>query len=238
MRKKEKPFAIVLSAIAIVLAAYATFTTVQLKNNGQDDEIFKASVFDAIDDYIAEKSGQPTGPVDVSVDDDAMKGDKNAPVTIVEFSEYECPFCGRYVIETFPQIVKNYIETGKVKYVFRDFPLDFHANAKPAANATECIREQGGDEMYYDYHDVLFNNQKELSIEKLKEYAAEFDIDQTKFDSCVDEGKYDSEVAADVAEGAEYGVRGTPAFFINGILIAGAQPYENFETIIEEALAN
>jgi len=237
-KKRNYPFAIVLSVIALVLAAYATFTTVQLKNDGQDDDMFKASVFDAIDDYIAEKSGQPTGPIEVSLDDDAVKGDKNAPVTIVEFSDYECPFCGRYVIETLSQITKNYIETGKVKYVFRDFPLAFHANAKPAANAAECIREQGGDEMYFEYHDVLFSNQKELSIEKLKEYATDFDIDQSKFASCVDEGKYDSEVAADFTEGGKYGVQGTPAFFINGMQFFGAQPYENFEAAIEAALAN
>jgi len=241
MKKKEKPLAIVLSVIAIVLAAYATITTVQLKNNGQDDDMFKDSVFEAIDDYIAEKNNQaqkPAEPIEVSLDDDAMKGDENAPVTILEFSDYECPYCGRYVSETLPQIVTNYIETGKVKYVYRDFPLGFHANAKPAANAAECIREQGGDEMYFEYHDVLFANQKELGVEKLKEYAAEFDIDQTQFASCVDEGKYDSEVVADFDEGQKYGVQGTPAFFINGMPMFGAQPYAAFEAAIEEALSN
>jgi len=240
MKKKniKKQFPIILSVIAIVLAAYATFTTVQLKNDGQNDVEFKSSVFGAIDDYIAEKNAPPpTGPVEVSLDDDAMKGDENAPVTIVEFSDYECPFCGRYVKETYPQIVKNYIDTGKVNYVFRDFPLGFHASAKPAANAAECIREQGGDSMYFEYHDVLFANNTELGVEKLKEYAATFSIDQSQFASCVDENKYADEVEADFTEGGSYGVRGTPAFFINGTLIAGAQPYENFETAIEAALA-
>lgn len=238
MKKKDKPpITLVLSVVALLLAAFATFSIIDMKSDNPKDEDFKDNVFKIIDDYIAEKSGQPTEPIEVSVGDDAMKGDKNAPVTIVEFSDYECPFCGRYVTETYPQIVKNYIDTGKVNYVFRDFPLDSHASAKPAANAVECIREQGGDTMYFEYHDVLFSNQEELGVDKLKEYAATFAIDQTQFASCIDEGKYNAEVEADFAEGGSYGVRGTPAFFINGMLIAGAQPYEAFETIIEEALA-
>jgi protein-disulfide isomerase len=243
MKKKDNPIPIILSVIALALAAYATFNVVEIKNGGasdvsNDSEAFKANVFEVIDDYIAEKSGQPTGPVEVSVDDDAVKGDKNAPVTIVEFSDYECPFCGKYFEETLPQITENYIDTGKVKYVFRDFPLNFHAKAKPAANAAECVREQGGDEMYFEYHDVLFNNQDALDVDSLKKHAADFDIDQTEFASCVDENKYSEEIDKDFADGSKYGVRGTPAFFINGVPVSGAQPYENFKAVIEQALSN
>ncbi|MBN2306868.1 DsbA family protein [Candidatus Peregrinibacteria bacterium] len=237
MSKQNKlPISLVLSVIALLLAGYASYGVVQLREKHKED-VFKASIFDAIDDYVAEKTGQPTGPVDVSIDDDPVKGDEKAPVTMVEFTDYQCPFCGRYSRETLPQIVENYINTGKVKYVLRDFPLGNHPDAGPAGNAAECIREQGGDDMYYDYHDILFNNQSELSKEKLKEYAADFSIDQNEFASCMDSNKYAEEMKADFDDGNSYGVRGTPAFFINGNLIAGAQPYENFEAAIEQALA-
>ena len=238
MKKKEKPFALVIAVIALILAVFSTYSVVDAKKDAYDGEAFKASVFSAIDDYVAEKTGQPTGPVDVSIDDDPMKGDKKAPVTIVEFTDYQCPYCGRYARETMPEIVKNYVDTGKVRYVLRDFPLGNHASAGPAANAAECVREQGGDEMYYDYHDILFENQGELSTEKLKEYAADFDIDQAALATCVDELKFKEEINKDFADGNNYGVRGTPAFFINGELLAGAQPYENFEAAIEAALDN
>ena len=189
MRRKETPFAITLSVIALVLSAYAAFTVTEMKKGGAEGSSgdFQADVYDVIDAYVAEKSGAaaPSGePVEVSIDDDAVKGDKNAPVTIVEFSDYECPFCGKFFRESLPQITKNYIDTGKVKYVFRDFPLNFHPNAVPAANAAECIREQGGDEVYYEYHDILFDNQTALSVNDLKSYASQFDINQSEFDTC------------------------------------------------------
>ncbi len=242
MRKKKRPsFAIILSLAAVVLSAYAVFTVNELKTGGVGDDNFQSDVYEAIDAYVAEKSGQAppsSDPVDVSIDDDAMKGDVKAPVTIIEFSDYECPFCKRYFDNTLPQIMEKYVDTGKVNYVFRDFPLGFHAKAKPAANAAECIREQGGDAMYFDYHDVLFSNQEEIGVENLKEYASAFDIDQGQFNTCLDEGKYDDEVAKDTADGSKYGVRGTPAFFVNGIVLSGAQPFSAFEAAIEEALSN
>lgn len=241
MARKNNQIPVVLSIIALVLSAYAVFTVTDLKKGGAggagDD--FNERVNEAIDAYVAEKSGQaaPSNePVKVSVDDDPVKGDDKAPVTIIEFSDYECPFCGRFFRDTLPQITEKYIDTGKVKYVFRDFPLSFHPNAKPAANAAECVREQGGDEMYFEYHDVLFTNQTALGVDKLKGYAADFDIDQSEFASCVDEGKFNTEVDADFADGQKAGVRGTPGFFVNGIPISGAQPYAVFESAIEDEL--
>jgi len=171
--------------------------------------------------------------LDVSIDDDAIKGDVNAPVTIIEFSDFECPFCGKYVMETYPQIVKEYIETGKVRYVFRDFPLDFHANAQKAAEAAECAGEQG---MYWEMHDYLFANQDYLGISYLKGYAKDLKLDTDKFNECLDSGAMEEEVLADLLEGQSYGVSGTPGFFINGKMISGAQPYEVFVQEIEAAL--
>ncbi len=242
MRRKETPFAITLSVIALVLSTYAAFTVTEMKKSGGAPAgDLKTDVYDIIDDYVAEKSGAAApsnDPVEVSVDDDAVKGNPDAPVTIVEFSDYECPFCARFFRDTLPQITKNYIETGKVKYVFRDFPLGFHPNAVPAAIAAECVREQEGDDAYYEYHDVLFENQTALDAASLKSYAADFDIDQSQFESCLDSEKYKAEVAEDLAEGQKYGVRGTPGFFINGVPLSGAQPYAAFEAAIEAALDN
>ena len=172
--------------------------------------------------------------LDVSIDDDAVKGNADAPVTIVEFSEFQCPFCKKYFDETYPQIVKNYVLTGKVKYVFRDFPLEFHPNAQKAAEAAECAGEQG---QYWQMHDELFRNQDRLDVVSLKSYAKELKLDTAKFDACLDNGDMAEEVKKDAVDGQSYGVTGTPAFFINGKLISGAMPYSAFVTEIEAALA-
>ncbi|MBT4651269.1 thioredoxin domain-containing protein [Candidatus Woesearchaeota archaeon] len=171
---------------------------------------------------------------EVSMDDDAVKGNLNAPVTIIEFSDFECPFCGKYVETTYPEIVKNYIDTGNVNYVFRDFPLDFHPDAQKAAEAAECAGEQ---EKYWEMHDLLFANQELLSVNDLKQYALDLSLDSEEFNSCLDSGEMAEEVQKDLQDGQAYGVTGTPAFFINGKLISGAQPYEAFEQEIEAALA-
>lgn len=176
-------------------------------------------------------------PVEVDTtnlaDDDAVKGDADAPVTIVEFSDFECPFCGRYAEQTYPQIVEEYIETGKVKYIFRDFPLSFHANAQKAAEAAECAGEQG---KYFEMHDLLFANQDSLSVENYKQWAEDLGLDTEQFNTCLDSGEMADEVAADFTYGQQIGVTGTPAFFINGKMISGAQPYEVFKQAIEEEL--
>ena len=173
--------------------------------------------------------------VQVSADDDPMIGDKNAKVTIIEFSDYQCPFCGRFWSATMPQIQKEYIDTGKVKLVFRDFPLEsIHANAMPAAIAGECVKEKGGDKAYFKMHDKMFENQATLSDANLKAWAKELGYN---IDSCLDSKKYLNEVKKDIADGSAAGVQGTPAFFVNGQLISGAQPFSAFKTVIDSELA-
>ena len=172
--------------------------------------------------------------VGVSVDDDAMKGDANAPVTIIEFSDYECPFCGRHFSDTLPQIIEEYVDTGKVNIVFRDFPLGFHDKAQKAAEAAECAGEQ---DMYWEMHDKLFENQGDLSVDSLKTYAADVGLDTEVFNECLDSGAMAEEVKKDMADGESYGVSGTPANFINGRFVSGAQPFSVFKQIIEEELA-
>ncbi|MBN1258941.1 DsbA family protein [Candidatus Peregrinibacteria bacterium] len=235
--KKLHAVAIALSIIALGVAGYA-YKCVATYN---DDSFFNSKVEKGIEAYIKKQQDEQNKPpaaaeepVEVSVDNDALKGDANAPVTIVEFSEYQCPYCKRYVDQTLSQINEKYIKTGKVKYVFRDFPLGFHQNAKPAAMAAECVHEKGGDEAYWKYHDVLFANQSAIDPDSLKKYAKEMGYDIA---ACLDNEKFADEVEADLAEGQKYGVQGTPAFFVNGRLVSGAVPFEVFETAIEEELA-
>lgn len=174
--------------------------------------------------------------VNIAVGDSPMKGNANASVTIVEFSDFECPYCGKYSTETYPQIVKNYIETGKVKYYFKDFPLSFHQNAQKAAEAARCIREQLGDSGFWKMHDKLYANQEELGETSYKKWALELGADPVKFDQCLKSGKYASKVQADLTYGQSVGVSGTPAFFINGQMFTGAQPYQSFVQAIEAEL--
>lgn len=172
--------------------------------------------------------------VSVSVDDDPVKGDKNAKVTIVEFSDYQCPYCARFWSDTLPQIQKEYIDTGKVKLVFRDFPLEsIHPNALPAAIAAECVKEKGGDKAYYQYHDKLFANAQSLTDANLKSWAKALGYN---IDSCLDSKKYQDEVRKDAKDGSSYGVQGTPAFFVNGKLLSGAQPFSAFKAAIDAEL--
>ena len=169
-----------------------------------------------------------------SVDDDAVKGNKSAKVTIIEFSDFECPFCGRFYTQTYKQLVKEYVDTGKVKYVFRDFPLNFHKNAQKASEAAECADDQG---LFWEMHDKLFENQQVLDVTSLKKYAKDLGANTKKFDECLDSGKYYSEVQKDLADGQASGVSGTPAFFVNGKLISGAQPFSAFKSVIDAELA-
>lgn len=189
------------------------------------------------------KEPQPTITMDDIADDDPYLGDANAPVTIVEFSDYQCPYCRRHSTETFELIKENYIDTGKVKYVFRDYPLGFHEDALPAAMAAECTRDQKGDEAYFAMHDKIFEGQVplgtgtvEIPEDSLFAYAKELDLDMDEFEECFDDEKFEDEIMADLSDGQAYGITGTPGFIINGTLVSGAQPFSVFENIINSQL--
>jgi len=182
----------------------------------------------------AQQQAAPTGPVDVSVDDDPVKGDADAPITIIEFSDFQCPFCKRFFTQTLPQIEKDYISTGKVKLVYRDYPLNFHPEAQKSAEAAECADDQG---KFWEFHDKIFENQESLSNANYKKWAADLSLDIAEFNDCLDSGKYAAEVQKDFQDGAAAGVKGTPSFFVNGQYIRGAQPYDVFKQIIEAELA-
>jgi len=177
----------------------------------------------------------PAQRVDIGVEQGATLGNPDAKVVVIEFSDFECPFCKRFWSETFPQLKKNYIDTGKIFFAYRHFPLDIHPNAEVAARASICAQEQ---DKFWEYHDAIFENQASLSIAALKQWASGISgMNVSKFSSCVDSGKYADVVANDLSEALSAGVNGTPSFFINGQLLVGALPYSAFQTALDEALS-
>jgi len=174
-------------------------------------------------------------PQEAQVDDDTILGEVDAPVTIIVFGDYECPFCERMYQDAEQQIRDEYVATGKARIVYRDFPLSFHPAAMPAALAAECAGDQG---KYWNYHDALFDRQAEIESMDYVALADELELDVDVFTQCFETEKYADEVAKDFQDGANAGVEGTPATFINGKLVSGAQPYSVFKQVIEAELAN
>jgi len=182
----------------------------------------------------------------LSIEGAPILGDKNAKVTLVEFTDYQCPFCGRHFSQVYPQINEEYIKTGKVKYVLRDFPLEsIHPLAFKAAEAARCGGEQG---KYWEMHDKLFENQTALTATDLAAHAKAAGLDAAKFKECLESGKHAAKVRSDIAEGRTAGVTGTPGFFVgltqpNGTKITatkniiGAQPFTSIKDAIEAVLA-
>ena len=174
------------------------------------------------------------------IDDDVILGDLDAPVTIVEFGDYQCPFCGRFFSQTESQIKKEYVQAGKVKMVYRDFAF-LGPESKTAALAAQCAGEQG---KYWAFHDRLFEievadgveHNGNLSVNLMKSLAKELGLNQSSFNACLDSGKYNAEIEKDYNDGVAAGVAGTPATFVDGKLVEGAQPYSVFKDLIEAAL--
>jgi predicted DsbA family dithiol-disulfide isomerase len=158
-------------------------------------------------------------------------GPDNAPVTIIEFSDFECPYCGG-LFPTLKQVEKNYPQT--VRIVYRQFPLtNLHPHAMKAAEASLCAAEQ---HKFWEFHDSMFGNQRELSVADLKQRAVDLKLDTKAFNECIDSGRQAAAVQADIQEGARAGVSGTPALFINGRLLTGNQPYSEIKDVIDDEL--
>ena len=162
--------------------------------------------------------------------DEPSQGPQDAPILLVEYSDFECPYCGR-AKPAIRQVLEQYGD--KVRLVFRDFPLSIHPNARLAAEASLCAQEQ---DRYWDYHDVLFDHQRELRPVDLSRYAMEIGLDGTAFDACLESGRFADAVSDDLKSGEHFGVTGTPAFFINGRPLTGAQPFSAFQQIIDDEL--
>jgi len=248
---KKSTFKGMIIGIIIVIGVAAFFAGSYI-SNFNSNQVSQEQLQDAISKLelkILEKQlseNQPTNPIKISADDDPVIGNRDAQITIIEFSDFQCPFCERFNTQTFPLIFEEYIKHGKVKLVFRDFPIQsIHPNALPASVAAECANEQG---KFKEMHDKLFDNQKKwnkqdtinaLSI--FNQYATEIKLEQTKFESCLANGKYIDEIKNDLSEGQSYGVSGTPGFFIGNekigfIELKGAQPFDSFKKVIETQL--
>ena len=185
-------------------------------------------------------------PQTVSIGTSPVKGNDDATVTIIEFSDYQCPFCARNYREVLPIIQKEYIDTGKVKYVMRENPLiSIHPNATNASIAALCAKDQG---KYWEMHDIMFDNQKQLGVDNLKSYADELGLDRSQFDPCLDNKEHAKSVSKDMASGAKMGVRGTPGFVLGltdpsdpdkvdaQVFIKGAQGIDQFRASIDDLL--
>lgn len=221
MTPKKKPrwgcwisVAIVLILLAIVIG-YFIFLVQQNIKDLDNDSVNQSAV------------------VTPETTDDPFKGDENAKVVIVEFSDFECPFC----LQAFP-IVREVMSTygDQIKFIYRDFPDTVsHPNAQKAAEAGECAHEQG---KFWEMHDKMFINinYSGLSVPALKQYAQEIRLDTESFNKCLDEGRYEYEVLQDIADGYLLGVDATPTFFIDGHRIAGVIPLEEFKEAIDLGL--
>ena len=186
-------------------------------------------------------------PKDVDLAGAAVKGSAEAPVTLVEFTDYQCPFCRRHFSTTMPQIVKDYVDSGKLRYVLKEFPIpSLHPGAPKAAEGALCAGDQ---EKYWEMHDAIFQIQRAVAPDQLKDKAAGLGLDLAAFSDCLDSDKYRDKVRADMAEGRKLGVRGTPSFFLGRTdpanpdkitatkFISGAAGYATFRAAIEEVLA-
>ncbi|MFC1996265.1 DsbA family protein [Chloroflexota bacterium] len=170
---------------------------------------------------------------DVPEDDDPVWGSPDAPITIIEFSDYECPYCRKWHVEVWPELQAAYGD--QIRLVYRDFPLvSIHANANSAAAAANCAGEQ---DMYWPFSEKLFEMSLSLGRSTYQTYAEELGLDLDEFNECLESGRNLAEVEADYEYAANLGIRSTPTFFINGIPVVGAQPFEVFKTVIEKELA-
>ena len=179
----------------------------------------------------------PTGePVEVSIEGRPMKGDANAPVTIVEFSDFECGFCQRLYQDTLPQVQSNFIDTGDARFVYRHFQL-FGDRSLPAMVASECAFQIGGNDGFWPVHDAIFDTPSPRSNDQFRGFAQNAGLDMAAWDACFANGQGSAEVRAiieaDVAEGRAAGVSGTPTVFVNGNRIVGAQPFSVFQAAIQ-----
>ena len=168
-------------------------------------------------------------------------GKENAPLVLIEYTDYQCPFCQRYHNDSFAQIKTNFIDTGKIRYISRDFPLPFHENARRSATAARCAAEQG---KFWELRHTMIVNANQLQADKLGGYAQAASMDVPKFQACVDSDKYRAAIDKDIAEGSAAGVSGTPSFVLGrvengqlqGVRMVGAMPYAQFEAKIQDML--
>ena len=240
--------------ITIITIGVAAFFAGSYSSNLNSDQISEKDLDDAIakielkilQNQLPTKQQSP--PLKISEDNDPIIGNMDAEITIIEFSDFQCPFCARFHVQTLPTIMDEYINKGTVKLVFRDFPIQsIHPNALPASVAAECANEQ---KKFKEMHDVLFEKQNKWSNQNIEsvmntfsQYASDLGLEEKAFDSCLKNGKHIEEIQKDLDDGITYGISGTPGFFIGNdqigfIELKGAQPFENFKKVIDNQLKN
>ncbi len=252
-----KLFSAVFVVVLLLLNSHQAFpqSTEELKALRKDLEELKRGQSAIQKDLEAIKSllqpRQPPPPVQpvnlvFSIDSGPFKGNKNARVTLIEFTDYQCPFCARHSSQTAPQIEKDYIQTGKVRYVLRDFPIEsIHPQAFKAHEAAHCAGEQA---KYWEMHGRLFGNQKAMAPKDLSQHAEAIKLDTPRFQQCLDNGQYAAKIRKSLEEGSKAGVQGTPTFFLGFTetegaqlkavrIIRGAQPYASFKAAIDNLLS-
>lgn len=240
-----RPLVVALAAILALAGPASSQTTI---TSQQAEEILKElrAIRQAVERLQA-PAPQPAGPpppadkVQISNVGGYLLGRPDAPITMVEFTDLQCPFCNRFATTTFDQLKKDYIDTGKVRFISRDFPLDFHPQAKPAAVASRCAGEQG---KFWELRMTLLKNARQLSPAMIANQAAALNLDMKAFEACTRGTQFDAAITRDLTEGAGFDVSGTPTFFVGkttaqgfeGFRIVGAQPFAVFQARIEGLL--
>jgi protein-disulfide isomerase len=244
------PLSILLAAVIIGWSLMSAATTL---GNGLDGLTIGGGTGTTVptvptpnDDTLA-----PAGPTqtmaELAVNGAGSIGSESAPVVIVEYSDYQCPFCRVWFNQSEEQLIQTYVDTGKVQFVYKDFPLSFHPMAAPSANAARCAGDQG---KYWEYHDALYAEQNALNAQggtvqytlaDIKAWGKKIGLNESTFNACVDADTYASEIAENMAEGQTVGVGGTPSFVIGlrnetGQLVVGAQPYSTFQAALDSLL--
>ncbi len=257
MRRMGKPgvlLAVLVTAWCLIPAGQVCLaqSNEDMKNLMKEIQEIKASQeamqkdITAIKERLIPKPPPPYEGTEISIQGDPVMGSKDAKVTLVEFTDYQCPFCGRAFRQTFPQVVAKYVKTGKLRYVIQDFPLQqLHPNAFKAAEAARCASDQG---KYWEMHDRLFGNQQALDEKGLEASAQALGLNMKEFQQCLDSGKYKAEINSEIQSGMKLGVRGTPTFFLGPTgtdldkfratkEITGAYPYAAFKKAIDDILS-
>ncbi|RNJ79425.1 MAG: DsbA family protein [Nitrosopumilus sp. B06] len=250
-RKPYQPMLIIGLVIAIGVAAFFAGIYATSMNSVSEqyiDEAIAKLELKLLQDRLPSEAPQeqPRPPIRPAGGNDPIIGSPDAPIEIIEYSDFQCPFCSRFYDQTLPQLIEEYIAPGKAKLAFRDFPLqNIHPNAAAAALAAECAKEQ---DKFKGMHDILFERQREwgsqptvTALGLFSQYAVEIEAEQTAFDACIASQRHLSIIGDDLNEGSSYGVTGTPGFFVGNaqigyVEIKGAQPYEVFKQIIDAQL--
>lgn len=224
-------------AVLLIIAAFLLGVLITKIQYLEKSQVYTGNVTGE-ESVVGNAQPQPGQKVDVEVGKLPALGNKDAKVTIIEFADFQCPFCKRLFDETISQLKKEYVDTGKVKLFYRHFAF-LGEESTWAAEASECANEQG---KFWQYHDHLYTNQGgenvgAFSKDNLKKFAANLDLNTSQFNSCLDSGKYITKVKDDVEAGQAAGVSGTPTMFINGIMLVGAEPYSNIKAQIEKAFS-